>query len=45
MTVLTIQLPDGQKVVLAAKAQAKGLSAEEYVADGYQVNSVFLRAP
>ena len=30
MTVLTIELPDEQKSVLAAKAQAKGLSAEEY---------------
>ena len=30
MTVLTIELPDEQKAVLAAKAQAKGLSAEQY---------------
>ena len=30
MTVLTIELPEGQKALLAAKAQAKGLSAEEY---------------
>lgn len=30
MTLLTIELPDDQKAVLAAKAQAKGLSAEEY---------------
>jgi plasmid stability protein len=30
MTVLTIELPEDQKVLLAAKAQAKGLSAEAY---------------
>jgi hypothetical protein len=30
MTVLTIELPEEQKALLAAKAQAKGLSAEEY---------------
>ena len=30
MTVLTIELPDNQKAALAAKAQAKGLSAEQY---------------
>ena len=30
MTVLTIELPDDQKAALAAKAQAQGLSAEEY---------------
>jgi plasmid stability protein len=30
MTVLTIELPDEQKAVLAAKAQAKGLSVEQY---------------
>jgi plasmid stability protein len=30
MTVLTIELPDEQKAVLAAKAQAKGLSTEQY---------------
>lgn len=30
MTMLTIELPDEQKAVLAAKAQAKGLSAEQY---------------
>ncbi len=30
MTVLTIELPDEQKAMLAAKAQAKGLSAEQY---------------
>jgi plasmid stability protein len=30
MTVLTIELPDEQKAALAAKAQAKGLSAEQY---------------
>ncbi len=30
MTSLTIELPDEQKAVLAAKAQAKGLSAEQY---------------
>jgi plasmid stability protein len=28
---LTIQLPDEQKAALTAKAQARGLSAEEYV--------------
>jgi hypothetical protein len=31
MTVLTIELPEEQKAVLAAKAQARGLSAERYV--------------
>jgi plasmid stability protein len=30
MTSLTIELPDEQKAALAAKAQAKGLSAEQY---------------
>lgn len=30
MTLLTIQLPDEQKAALAAKAQASGLSTEEY---------------
>ncbi len=30
MTLLTIELPDEQKATLAAKAQAKGLSAEQY---------------
>ncbi len=30
MTVLTIEIPEEQKALLAAKAQAKGLSAEEY---------------
>ena len=30
MTVLTIEMPEEQKALLAAKAQAKGLSAEEY---------------
>jgi plasmid stability protein len=30
MTVLTIELPEEQKALLAAKAQAKGLSAEAY---------------
>jgi plasmid stability protein len=30
MTLLTIELPDEQKAALAAKAQAHGLSAEEY---------------
>ena len=30
MTLLTIELPDEQKAALAAKAQAKGLSAEQY---------------
>jgi plasmid stability protein len=30
MTMLTIELPDEQKVMLTAKAQAKGLSAEQY---------------
>ena len=30
MTMLTIELPDEQKAALAAKAQAKGLSAEQY---------------
>ena len=30
MTSLTIELPDEQKDALAAKARAKGLSAEEY---------------
>jgi hypothetical protein len=30
MTVLTIEIPEEQKTLLAAKAQAKGLSAEEY---------------
>ena len=30
MTLLTIELPDDQKAMLAAKAQAKGLSAEQY---------------
>ena len=30
MTMLTIELPDEQKAVLAAKAQAKGLSTEKY---------------
>ena len=30
MTSLTIELPDEQKAALAAKARAKGLSAEEY---------------
>jgi plasmid stability protein len=30
MTSLTIDLPDEQKAALAAKAQARGLSAEEY---------------
>ena len=30
MTVLTIELPDEQNAVLAAKAQARGLSAEQY---------------
>ncbi len=30
MTSLTIELPDEQKAALAAKAQAHGLSAEEY---------------
>jgi plasmid stability protein len=31
MTVLTIELPDEQKAALVAKAQAHGLSTEEYV--------------
>jgi len=31
MTVLTIEPPKEQKAVLAAKAHAKGLSAEQYV--------------
>jgi len=30
MTSLTIELPDEKKAALAAKAQAKGLSAEQY---------------
>ena len=30
MTLLTIELPDEQNAALAAKAQAKGLSAEQY---------------
>jgi plasmid stability protein len=30
MTLLTIELPDEKKAALAAKAQAKGLSAEQY---------------
>jgi hypothetical protein len=30
MTVLTIEFPEEQKALLAAKAQAKGLSAEQY---------------
>jgi hypothetical protein len=30
MTVLTIEIPEEQKALLAAKAQAKGLSAEKY---------------
>jgi plasmid stability protein len=30
MTLLTIELPDEQKAALAAKAQARGLSAEQY---------------
>jgi len=30
MTMLTIELPDEQKAVLAVKAQSKGLSAEQY---------------
>jgi len=30
MTLLTIELPEEQKAALAAKAQAKGLSAEQY---------------
>ena len=30
MTSLTIELPDERKAALAAKAQAKGLSAEQY---------------
>jgi plasmid stability protein len=30
MTSLSIELPDEQKAALAAKAQAKGLSAEQY---------------
>jgi plasmid stability protein len=30
MTLLTIELPDEQKAALAAKAQAQGLSAEQY---------------
>jgi len=30
MTSLTIELPDEQKAALAAKAQAKGMSAEQY---------------
>lgn len=30
MTSLTIELPDEQKAALSAKAQARGLSAEEY---------------
>jgi plasmid stability protein len=30
MTALTIDLPDEQKAALAAKAQARGLSAEQY---------------
>ena len=30
MTMFTIELPEEQKAVLAAKAQAKGLSAEQY---------------
>ena len=30
MTLLTIELPEEQKALLAAKAQAKGLSPEEY---------------
>jgi plasmid stability protein len=30
MTSLTIELPDEQKDALAAKARAKGLSAEQY---------------
>ena len=31
MTSLTIELPEEQNAALAAKAQAKGLSTEEYV--------------
>lgn len=31
MSLLTIELPEEQKAVLAAKAQAAGLSAEQYV--------------
>lgn len=31
MSLLTIELPEAQKAVLAAKAQAAGLSAEQYV--------------
>jgi plasmid stability protein len=30
MTSLTIELPEAQNVALAAKARAKGLSAEQY---------------
>ncbi len=30
MTVLTIELPDDQRAALVAKAQAKGLSPEQY---------------
>ena len=30
MTLLTIELPDEQKSALLAKAQARGLSAEQY---------------
>jgi plasmid stability protein len=30
MTVLTIELPEEQEALLVSKAQAKGLSAEEY---------------
>jgi plasmid stability protein len=30
MTSLTIELPDEQKAALAAKAQARGLSTEQY---------------
>ena len=30
MTVLTIEIPEEQKALLAAKTQAKGLSAEQY---------------
>lgn len=30
MTSLTIELPDEQKATLAAKAQARGLSTEQY---------------
>lgn len=36
MASLTIELPDEQKVALAAKAHARGLSAEEYAREVLQ---------